>query len=185
MRDLRPEEHGSPGVRLPDAMRRHSPLQDELGQDVLRLLVRDAHTLYACWELSDRRKRMAALHFVCEFGQLPQAVRLHDVTGMRFDGHNANRSWDIPLTADNDHLYIDGLGAGTVYIADLGVYTWERQFVPLLRSRAAMTPHDCPAVWGEPLAPVVPEAAVSRPTGYIPAYGPECFAPSRTCSFGQ
>lgn len=158
------------GYETPEAFRK----------DMLRLLVRDARTLYAYWEVSDRKKWLAAQHFECDYGQLPKALRIYDVTHVLFDGHNANRSTDIELTPEADNWYIRGLDAGAVYIADLGVYTWERQFVPLLRSNVAHTPRDCPVGWGQPLVPVVPEAAAPRPHRYIPAAGPEHFAPYRS-----
>lgn len=149
-------------------------------KDMLRLLVRNAHTLYAYWEVSDRRKWLAAQHFECDYGQLPKVLRVYDVTYVLFNGHNANRVTDIELTPEAGNWYITGLNADAAYTADLGVYTWERQFVPLIRSNVVQTPRDCPADWGRPLVPVVSEASVSHPKAYIPPYTLEHFAPYRS-----
>ncbi|WP_245954324.1 DUF4912 domain-containing protein [Paenibacillus flagellatus] len=157
------------GYEPPDAYRK----------DTLRLMVRDAHTLYAYWEITDRKKWLASQHFQCDWSQLPKVLRLYDVTYITFNGHNANRVLDIELTPEAQDWYATGLGAGAVYMADLGVYTWERQFVPFLRSDPVRTPRDCPAGWGEPIVAVVPEASRSHSTSYIPPYDLEHFIPSR------
>lgn len=147
-------------------------------KDMLRLLVRDAHTLYAYWEISGRKKWLASQHFECDYELLPKALRLYDVTHLWFDGHNAHRVIDIELTPEADNWYIAGLDADRAYVADFGVYTRERQFVPLLRSNAAQTSRDRPAGDGAPLAGVVPEASVPHPEPYIPPGSLEHFASS-------
>ncbi|MEF3306131.1 DUF4912 domain-containing protein [Paenibacillus sp. GYB003] len=148
-------------------------------KDMLRLLARDAHTLYAYWEISDRKKWLASQHFECDYGQLPKALRLYDVTHLLFNGHNANRTIDYPLTPEADNWYITGLEADRAYTADLGGYTWERQFVPFVRANVVQTPRDRPASYGAPLASVAAEASVPRPTRYIPPDGLEHFASYR------
>lgn len=169
-RGIHLHDHRLEGYETPSAYRK----------DRLRLLVRDARTLHAYWEVSDRRKWLTAQHFECDYGQLPKVLRMYDVTYVLFNGHNANRIIDIDLTPEADNWYINELDAGAVYTADLGVYTWERQFIPLLRSNVVQTPRDCPAGWGQPLVPVVAEASVPHPKAYIPPYALEHFAPYRS-----
>lgn len=157
------------GYETPEAFRK----------DILQLLVRDAHTIYAYWELSDRKKHLALQHFQCEWHQLPKVLRVADVTYVTYNGHNANRIIDFELTPEADNWYISGLNAGAVYAAELGVYTWERQFVPFMRSDAVQTPRDRAARWGEPIVHVIPEASCSHPAHYIPPRSLENFMPYR------
>lgn len=142
---------------------------------MLRLLVRDAHTLYAYWAVSDRKKWLASQHFECDYGQLTKELRLYDVTHLMFNGHNAHRTTCIRLTPEADNWYITGLEADRAYMADLGVRTWEGQFVPFVRSGSAQTPRDRPAGYGAPLVAVAAEASSPHPAAYIAPSGPEHF----------
>lgn len=152
-----------------------------LRASTLRLMARDAHTLYAYWEITDRKKWLASQHFGCDWSELPKVLRLYDVTHKWFDGHNANEVREIVLTPEADNWYVPKLNANTVYMADYGVYTWERQFVPFLRSNAVRTARDCPAGWGEPIVCVVPEASNPHPPAYIPPYSLENFERGQSC----
>ncbi|KIL39873.1 hypothetical protein SD70_17275 [Gordoniibacillus kamchatkensis] len=139
-------------------------------KDLLHLMVRDAHSLYAYWEVSNRKKWLASQHFKCDWGVLPKVLRLYDVTYLHFNGHNANSSRDIELTPEANNWYIHGVNANATYAADLGVYTWERQFVPLIRSNFVHTPRDAKYGWGEPALEIVAEAGEREGDGYIPPY---------------
>jgi len=106
----------------------------------------DAHTLYVYWEISDRRRWLVAQHFQCDYGDMPKVLRVYDVTCMFFDGSNAHTCWDIMPGAEASDWYIRDLGADRTYIADIGTYTWDHEFIPLLRSNCAATPNKAPGV---------------------------------------
>lgn len=110
--------------------------------DTLHLLARDARTIVAHWEVTDRKKWLAAQHFRCDWVHLPKVLRLYDVTLVMFNGHNANRTIEIELTPEADNWYISGLQPNTDYVADWGVRTVDRQFIPFMRSNAVRTTRD-------------------------------------------
>lgn len=147
------------------------------GKDQLQLMPRDAHTLYVYWEVSDRRKWLTAQHFQCDWGQLPKVLRVYDVTSVYFHGSNANSYFDIETTPEAINWYIPGLQANTTYLIDYGVYTWERQFVPLLRSNAVTTSRDTAADWGEPLVAVSEHLPGEHARHRIPPHLFEHFQP--------
>ncbi|WP_438444591.1 DUF4912 domain-containing protein [Gorillibacterium sp. sgz5001074] len=133
-------------------------VHDRLNKDLLQLMAVDAHTLYVYWEVSDRKRWMASQHFGCDWGTLPKVIRLYDVTCVMFNGSNDNGHFDIETNPESSSWYMHNLNANATYIADFGVYTWERQFIPLLRSAPVITPRDYSAVYGEPILPVIEEA---------------------------
>lgn len=124
--------------------------------DLLHLMVVDAHSLYAYWEISDRRKWLVSQHFQCDYREMPSVLRLYDVTHVLFNGDNAHACWDIQTHPDTNNWYFHQAGANRSYIADIGTYTWEREFIPLLRSNCAVTPRDAEAPWEDPLLAVQP-----------------------------
>jgi hypothetical protein len=128
----------------------HQP--DRYDRDVLRLTPCGPRTLFAYWEASGRTRRMCGHHWQRDWNELERRLRLYDVTLLRFDGSFANGQRDIPVSGDAMHAFIRNLQPGTVYVADYGVVTQRGQFVPLLRSNAALTPRDLP-----PEQPDIPE----------------------------
>ncbi|MDQ1911712.1 DUF4912 domain-containing protein [Paenibacillus sp. GD4] len=157
-------------------------LPDRYHKDMLRLMVRDAHTLHVYWEISNRRRWLCSQHFECDWSELPKVLRVYDVTAIYFHGHNANRFFDIQATPEATSWYIGPVQANSTYMVDYGVRTPEGQFVPLLRSNAVMTPRDGEAPWGEPLQPTVPEVRGPEPvTGRIMPHFFENFGAYSNC----
>jgi hypothetical protein len=135
---------------------------DRYQKDLLHVMVRDAHTLYVYWEVSNRKRWLVAQHFECDWGLMPKVLRVYDVTSIYFNGNNANSYYDIQVTPEADNWYIHQVHANATYIVDFGTYTIHRQFIPLLRSNAAATPRDSEAPWGEPIVSAVPEVMKGR-----------------------
>jgi len=136
------------GYELPDLYQR----------DLLELMVQGPHTLYLYWEITNRKRWLVSQHFGCDWGFMPKVLRIYDVTCVHFHGSNANCHFDIETTPEARSWYIHNVSSNTSYMADLGVYTLEKQFVPLLRSKTVITPRDFPAGYGEPILSTVPEA---------------------------
>lgn len=155
---------------------------DRYEKDHLHLMVKDAHSLYVYWEVSNRRRWLVSQHFECDYGVMPKVLRIYDVTGTYFNGSNAHSWWDIATTPEAGNWYIHGLSADRTYVADLGTYTLEQEFIPLLRSNCAATPKDTEAAWGEPLLGVVPEVADGRVHGRIAPHFFENFQAYSPCA---
>ncbi|WP_274649378.1 DUF4912 domain-containing protein [Paenibacillus humicola] len=134
-------------------------LPDRYEKDLLQLLVRDPHTLFVYWEIGNRKRWLAAQHFGCDWHVLPKVLRIYDVTGVYFNGGNSNGYFDIETTPEANSWYILGVHAAATYTVDFGTYTWNRQFVPLLRSNFAATPRDTPPAFGEPVIAAWPASS--------------------------
>ncbi|MBD0379870.1 DUF4912 domain-containing protein [Paenibacillus sedimenti] len=137
-------------------------LPDRYHKDLLHLMVVDAHTLYVYWEISDRRRWLVSQHFECDYGTMPKVLRVYDVTSTFFNGSNAHSYRDVTTSPEANNWYLHDLGADRTHVVDIGTYTWEHEFIPLLRSNCVTTPKDSEAIWGEPLQSVVPEAQANH-----------------------
>lgn len=138
--------------------------------DALRLMVRDAHSLFMYWEVSHRKRWLVSQHFQCDWDEMPKALRLYDVTCIEFHGSNANSQFDVRLTPEASSWYVEQLKPNTTYLADYGTYSLEQQFIPLLRSNPAHTPRDQKAIWGEPLASKLSETYMQEQQRISPHY---------------
>lgn len=136
-------------------------------------MVLGAHSLYAYWEISDRRRWLVSQHFQADYQVMTSILRLYDVTDLIFNGDNAHASWDMQAQPETNNWYFHQLSANRSYMVDIGTYTWERAFIPLLRSNCAVTPRDAEAPWEAPAAASQPEGSDS-PLFYenIQAYFP-------------
>ncbi|CAG7646651.1 DUF4912 domain-containing protein [Paenibacillus allorhizosphaerae] len=138
-------------------------LPDRYEKDLLHAMAQGPETLHAYWEVSNRKRWLCSQQFECDYGALPKVLRIYDVTAVYFNGHNANGFFDIETTPEAVSWYIYGLIPGAVYLADLGVYTLERQFVPLLRANPVQLPRNAEAPWGSPIVPVALQAQSQHP----------------------
>ena len=113
----------------------------ENGENFIEVMVQSPCCLYAYWELSLEFKDMATRHFKTAWSQLSLFLRLFDVTGVSFNGENANYLQEYPIDSDCISFYFSPLQAGRAYLLDLGVKN-NGEFLSLLRSSVAMTPPD-------------------------------------------
>lgn len=137
-------------MQRPNMPNTAAELPDRYDADLLHLMVRDARSLYVYWEISDLRKKWAEKHFECDWQALPKIIRVYDTTYLYFNGHNANRHFDIETTPEANNWHIRGVQPGTTYAADFGTYTIHRQFVPFLRSNFVVTSRDAVPAPDEP-----------------------------------
>lgn len=120
---------------------RTEPSFDRTKRDTLHLLVQSPTSLLAYWQLSDRKNAMVLEHFSAEWRTLRPTLRLYDITGIAFfDGSKAKSLHDFPLP-EGESCFLSGLQQGLCYIADLGIWNKQDQFIPLLRSNSVSTLH--------------------------------------------
>jgi len=113
----------------------------ETGENFIELMVQSPSCLYAYWELSMEFKDMATRHFKTAWSHLSLFLRLFDVTGINFDGENANQLEEYLIQCHCSSFYFSPLKAGHAYLLDLGVKS-NGEFLSLLRSKVALTPPD-------------------------------------------
>lgn len=100
-------------------------------------LVKDPHWTFVWWELPP-----AALTALAP--DEPLYLRVHDVTGVVFDGGNSHGHFDIQVGRITDHWYLRLEVSDRVYCAELGCKAGG-VFIPLVRSNAAALPPDGPS----------------------------------------
>jgi hypothetical protein len=72
-------------------------------------------------------------------------LRVHDVTGVEFDGQNSNSWVDIPVEGGATNWYINTRVPNRSYCVEIGVVSRSGRFVLLARSNVATTPRDAPS----------------------------------------
>ena len=90
----------------------------------------DPWKLFAYWEVKENTLSKIKGTLV---------LRVYDVTGIYFDGKNANLVFDVPVYGRIGDSYI-GVGPDKVFIVDIGAVSKAGDFVAIARSNQAATP---------------------------------------------
>ena len=109
----------------------------------ITVMVRDPHWLHSYWELPDWKldeMRSTIGHSV--FSRSKRIIRVYDVTGKKFTGLNANKSFDIEVGAEPRNWYINTGEPNRSYCVDIGYLTPEGKFYVAARSNIVSTPPD-------------------------------------------
>ncbi|TAL26627.1 MAG: DUF4912 domain-containing protein [Nitrospirae bacterium] len=126
-------------------------LPAEYGKDRITLMTVDPWKLFAYWEVSGEMPAKLK-------GKL--VLRVYDVTGIYFDGRNANIVFDIPVHERVGDGYI-GVGPGRNFVVAIGIVTPDGSFAEIALSNNAATP----AVMVTMEEGLLPQAI--EPVGYL------------------
>ncbi|CAM3674624.1 DUF4912 domain-containing protein [Cytobacillus oceanisediminis] len=91
------------------------------------------------WELSIYKENMVAQYFNRPISSWRKALRIYDVTGVIFDGGNAQSDHEVVLPDHHTEWIFKGLKPNRVYCIEMGMKLTENNFFPLLRSDALYT----------------------------------------------
>lgn len=105
-------------------------LTAEYGEDRITLMTVDPWKLFAYWEIKENTLSKIKGTLV---------LRVYDITGIYFDGKNANLVFDVPVYGRIGDSYI-GVGPGKAFIVDIGAVSKAGDFVAIARSNQASTP---------------------------------------------
>ncbi len=105
-------------------------LPAEYGEDRITLMTVDPWKLFAYWEIKENTLSKIKGTLV---------LRVYDITGVYFDGKNANVVFDVPVHGRIGDSYI-GVGPDKVFIVDIGAVSKAGDFVAIARSNQASTP---------------------------------------------
>lgn len=118
-------------------------LPHNYGVDRVVLMARDPRWLFAYWEITATKQE----EFVNEFG--PEAwlsthpvLRVYDVTGVDFNGKNANKYFDFHVEEHIDNWHIEVGEPDRSFCVDVGRMFPDGRFVTLLRSNTVTTPRE-------------------------------------------
>ncbi len=105
-------------------------LPEEYGEDAIALMIVEPRKLFIYWEVSKDTMLLYKGDIV---------LRLYDVTGIDFDGENANSYIDLTLYKRIGDLYMD-VQPEREYIADIGIKDNTGTFTTIARSNKVLTP---------------------------------------------
>lgn len=133
-------------------------IPEEYGEDAVALMTVDPRKLFIYWEVTEDT---LAKHK----GDI--TIRLYDITGIDFDGMNANSYLDLTVYKRIGDLYMD-VRPGQDYVADVGIKDLLGIFISIARSNKATTPLEGMAEEGKVLHPRLYETGlpITPPIGY-------------------
>ncbi|HHV63108.1 MAG TPA: DUF4912 domain-containing protein [Firmicutes bacterium] len=113
------------------------------GETKLVLQVRDPYWMHAYWEISEETIRdIQRMLGPLNWNEAQRALRVHDITGIDFNGANAHYSFDIPINNVANNWYINVERPNRRYCVDLGVKNEAGDFILITRSNPVHTPRD-------------------------------------------
>ena len=116
-------------------------LPKSYGSDRMVLMVRDPDWLYAYWEITATKQGEFQHNFGSNAWETSQPVlRVYDVTGICFNGENANSYLDISVNDNAESWHINVGKPNCSFCVDIGRKFSDGRFVTLLRSNIAATP---------------------------------------------
>lgn len=110
------------------------------------LMVRDPFWVHAYWEIAqDVSETVTAALGPDGWHVGRRTLRVHDVTGVDFDGTNAHRTLDIDIGSGANNWYVNVERPNRSYCAELGLVGPDGRFVLLSRSNVVRTPRAGPS----------------------------------------
>ncbi len=129
----------TPSGSLPEYQFPREELPHSYGIDRLVLLARDPYWLYAYWEVTaTKMAEFSSTHGAWETSW--PVLRVYDVTGITFNGQNANQYIDIGINDQADNWHINTGEPDRTFCVDLGRQFPDGRFITLLRSNTVTTP---------------------------------------------
>lgn len=111
------------------------------GVDRLVLMARDPYWLYAYWEISATKQEEFKNNYGSQaWGSSRPVLRVYDITGVDFNGENANSYMDISVSESADNWHINVGSPDRTFCVDLGRVFPNGHFVTILRSNVVTTP---------------------------------------------
>lgn len=130
-------------VRLRRIMPADLPRQ--YGRNKIILQVRDPRWIYSFWEVTPKLWERLRDELKENFSRAKKVLRVYDVTGIIFNGGNANSFFDIEVNYESDNWYINTNGPDRSWCVDLGLRLPDGKFIMILRSNVVHTPAEGPS----------------------------------------
>lgn len=105
----------------------------------VRLMARDPNWIHAYWHVSPKAEQEAKKKLGSEYDKAQRVLRMHDVTSIKFNGKNANRSFDIDVHPQAKNWYVDMWQDNVSYCAQFGLRTDQGEFYPMTESNFVHT----------------------------------------------
>ena len=123
----------------PGTVSSYDELPEGYGEEKIVFMARDPSVAYTYWEVTQARieKEKAWLGWNSRL-----SVRIYDITGIQFDGTNANAYYDQDVTESAGTWYFDLDRPSHSFCADLGLLSPKGRFLTLARSNYITMPRD-------------------------------------------
>jgi hypothetical protein len=129
----------------PEPMPEPHELPPAYGGDRIVLLVRDPYWVHVYWEISRDTLLKAKTALKEEWETARSILRVYDITGIDFDGSNAESYFDIEIDGGANNWYVNTGVPNRTYCVEIGLLSKSGRFVVLARSNKATTPRDAPS----------------------------------------
>jgi hypothetical protein len=114
-------------------------------EDRIALLVRDPYWVHVYWDITRETLARAQEAMGEGWPDAKSILRVYDVTGVDFDGSNANSSFDVEITGGASNWYVNVQVPNRAYCIEVGLLSVTGEFFMLARSNVATTPRDVPS----------------------------------------
>ena len=106
----------------------------------IAILPKDPVTVFSYWEFPQELRSNLGKKYGSNFDADSLAVRVYDVTGIKFNGKNANRYFDVLVNSKAQSWYINVGVVNRAWCADLGYILKNGEFVFITRSNVLEMP---------------------------------------------
>ena len=115
-------------------------LPKEYGDTKIIALVRDPLWIHTYWEINSRKIEDLKGMLGNEYESASLVLRVHEVTGLDFNGENSRSYFDINVDKQARSWYINVGNPDNEFVVDLGMMTSSGQFILIARSNRIKTP---------------------------------------------
>jgi hypothetical protein len=151
----RPEE-----LRVIDERERARSIPWGYGHDKVAAMAIDPERLYAYWELTDEAIARARTELGASGDDAWLDLRVHDVTGLVFDGGNAHHVVDVGIGRGDRQWFLQIGRPTSEVIVEIGLLSRDGRFAKIARSHRVEFPRR------EPAPPDAPEWLDVRPVAH-------------------
>ena len=117
-------------------------LPKNYGDTKIVLMMRDPNWLFAYWEINDHtRYSLKEMLGGSVFENSRVILRVYDITDIKFNGENANSSFDLEI-GNNDRWYINVPEVDRSYCVEVGFRTPDGRFIMVARSNTVLHASD-------------------------------------------
>ncbi|OQW98493.1 MAG: hypothetical protein BWK68_00515 [Elusimicrobia bacterium A5] len=118
------------------------PIPARYNEDILVILPRDPHWIFAYWDISDgTSSRLKNKYGRDIFEKSNFVLRIHDITGFKkFPGNKSRKFKEISVNFNSRNWYINIENPGRTYCVQLGIKTKDGKFIPILLSNTINAP---------------------------------------------
>ncbi|MDY6952017.1 MAG: DUF4912 domain-containing protein [Thermodesulfobacteriota bacterium] len=123
-------------------------LSDPYGETGIVAVAVHPYLIHVYWEVRAEKLNKAGDKLGEDGVRARPVLRFYDVTGLAFQGGNANHAFDVDIDLASRSRYVELWSPGRKYLVELGLRKNKGGFYPVARSNVAETPRAAPSPQG-------------------------------------